>query len=134
MDKKIGRLDAELKKYREQMSKMRDGPAKNAVKQKALRVLKQKKSYEAQSDNLRNQAFNMEQTNYATQSLKDTKTTVNAMKMGVKEMKKEFKNINIDQIEVTYDSFLNKHQIVCNLVIRFFLGLGRWHGCHLRRC
>ena len=43
----------------------------------------------------------MEQTNYATQSLKDTKTTVNAMKMGVKEMKKEFKNINIDQIEVS---------------------------------
>ena len=125
MDKKIGRLDAELKKYREQMSKMRDGPAKNAVKQKALRVLKQKKSYEAQSDNLRNQAFNMEQTNYATQSLKDTKTTVNAMKMGVKEMKKEFKNINIDQIEVTYDSFLNKHQIVCNLVIRNFSGLAR---------
>ena len=125
MDKKIGRLDAELKKYREQMSKMRDGPAKNAVKQKALRVLKQKKSYEAQSDNLRNQAFNMEQTNYATQSLKDTKTTVNAMKMGVKEMKKEFKNINIDQIEVTYDSFLNKHQINCNFVICVFSGLAR---------
>merc|ERR1712193_506707 len=72
-------------------------------KQKALRGLKQKKSYEAQSDNLRNQAFNMEQTNYATQSLKDTKTTVNAMKMGVKEMKKEFKNINIDQIEDLQD-------------------------------
>jgi hypothetical protein len=31
--------------------------------------------------------------------LQDTKTTVNAMKMGVKEMKKEFKHINIDQIE-----------------------------------
>jgi len=73
------------------------------LKQKALRVLKQKKQYEAQSDNLRNQAFNMEQTNYATQSLKDTKTTVNAMKMGVKEMKKEFKNINIDQIEDLQD-------------------------------
>lgn len=96
-------MDAELKKYREQMSKMRDGPAKNAVKQKALRVLKQKKQYEAQGDNLRNQAFNMEQTNYATQSLKDTKTTVNAMKLGVKEMKKEFKNINIEQIEDLQD-------------------------------
>ena len=57
--------------------------------------------FQAQSENMRNQAFNMEQTNYATQSLKDTKTTVNAMKMGVKEMKKEFKNINIDQIEVS---------------------------------
>ena len=43
------------------MSKMREGPAKNAVKQKALRVLKQKKQYEGQSDNLRNQSFNMEQ-------------------------------------------------------------------------
>merc|ERR1711963_1241845 len=103
IDKKISRLDGELKKYREQMSKMRDGPAKNAVKQKALRVLKQKKQYEAQSENLRNQAFNMEQTNYAAQSLKDTKTTVNAMKMGVKEMKKEFKNVNLDQIEDLQD-------------------------------
>ncbi len=27
------------------MAKMREGPAKNAVKQKALRVLKQKKMY-----------------------------------------------------------------------------------------
>jgi len=103
MDKKIGRLDAELHKYKTQMSKMRDGPAKNAVKQKALRVLKQKKQYEAQAEGLRNQAFNMEQTNYATQSLKDTKTTVNAMKQGVKEMKKEFKNVNIEKIEDLQD-------------------------------
>lgn len=80
-------------------TQMREGPAKNAVKQKALRVLKQKKMYEQQSTNLRNQSFNMEQANYATQTLKDTKTTVNAMKLGAKEMKKEFKNINIDEIE-----------------------------------
>ena len=45
----------------------------------------------------------MEQTNYATQSLKDTKATVNAMKAGVKEMKKEFKNVNIDKIEDMQD-------------------------------
>ena len=55
IDKKISRLDAELKKYKDQMGKMREGPAKNAVKQKALRVLKQKKQYEAQTENLRNQ-------------------------------------------------------------------------------
>ena len=47
--------------------------------------------YEAQRENLTNQSFNMEQTNYATQMLKDTKTTVDAMKFGVKEMKKEYK-------------------------------------------
>lgn len=103
VDKKIARLDAELRKYKDQMSKMREGPGKNAVKQKALRVLKQKKQYESQADNLRNQSFNMEQVNYSTQMLKDTKTTVNAMKLGVKEMKKEFKNVNIDQIEDLQD-------------------------------
>jgi len=99
IEKKIARLDGELRKYKEQMSKMRPGPGKNAVKQKALRILKQKKQYESQADNLRNQSFNMEQVNYSTQMLKDTKTTVNAMKIASKEMKKEYKNINIDQIE-----------------------------------
>jgi charged multivesicular body protein 5 len=82
------------------MAKMRDGAAKNAIKAKALRVLKQRKMYETQVDNLRQQAFNMEQANYATQTLKDTQTTVIAMKDGVKQMQKEFKNINIDNIEV----------------------------------
>jgi charged multivesicular body protein 5 len=48
----------------------------------------------------------MEQTHYATQTLKDTKATVTAMKLGAKEMKKEFKNINIDQIEVGQGSIL----------------------------
>jgi len=103
VDKKVARLDQELAKYKQQMSKMRDGPGKNAVKQKALRVLKQKKQYENQVDNLRNQSFNMEQTNFATQSLKDTKDTVNAMKAGAKEMKKEFKKINIEEVEDLQD-------------------------------
>lgn len=46
------------------------------MKQKALRVLKQRKMYEQQHENLQAQSFNMEQTNYATQMLKDTKLTV----------------------------------------------------------
>ena len=45
----------------------------------------------------------MEQTNMATQTLKDTKDTVNAMKQGVKAMKKEFKNVNIEGIEDMQD-------------------------------
>nr|SVE78514.1 EOG090X0EA1 [Daphnia lumholtzi] len=103
IEKKISKLDIELKKYKDQMSKMREGPAKNAVKQKALRVLKQKKMYEQQAGNLRQQSFNMEQANYATQTLKDTQSTVKAMQMGLKEMKKEFKKINIDQVEDIQD-------------------------------
>lgn len=59
--------------------------------------------YEGQRENLANQSFNMEQTNFATQMLKDTKTTVDAMRLGVKEMKKEYKKVNIDQIENLQD-------------------------------
>lgn len=83
------------------MGKMREGPGKNAVKAKAMRVLKQKKMYEQQLDNLRGQAFNMEQANYAQQMLKDTHTTVIAMKDGMNQMKKEFKKINIEEIDVS---------------------------------
>jgi len=103
IEEKINKLEAELRKYKEQMAKMREGPAKNSVKAKAMRVLKQKKQYEAQVDSLRNQSFNMEQANYAAQTLKDTHATVAAMKDGVGQMKKEFKKINIDEIEDIQD-------------------------------
>jgi len=103
IQKKITMLDKELLKYKEQMKKMREGASKNMVKQKAMRVLKQKKMYENQLESLRNQSFNMEQANFATQSLKDTKTTVDAMKTGVKQMKKEYKKVNIDEIEDLQD-------------------------------
>lgn len=62
-------------------------------------------SYEQQAESLRNQSFNMEQANYAAQSLKDTQATVAAMKDGVKQMKTEYKKINIDQIEVSIVSW-----------------------------
>lgn len=100
VEKKVQGLENDLRKFRDQMSKMREGPAKNAVKAKALRILKQKKMYENQLDNLRGQSFNMEQANFAHQALKDTHTTVVAMKDGMKQMKKEFKKINIDDIDV----------------------------------
>lgn len=97
------RLDAELMKYREQMRKMRDGPAKNAVKQKAMRILQQKKMYEGQRDQLMQQSFNMEQTNFVTENLRNTVTTVEAMKVGAKEMKQQYKKINIDKIDSLRD-------------------------------
>jgi charged multivesicular body protein 5 len=103
IDKKVARLDQELAKYSEQMKKMREGPAKNAVKQKALRVLKQKKQYEGQREMLSNQSFNIEQQNMSIQSMRDTKTTVTAMSVGLKEMKKEYKNIDLNKIEDLQD-------------------------------
>lgn len=47
IESKVTKLEGELRKYKDQMAKMREGPAKNSVKQKAMRVLKQKKMYES---------------------------------------------------------------------------------------
>jgi len=107
LDKKIEHIDADLVKLRDQMRKMRDGPAKNTVKQKALRLLQQKKGYENQRDSLAQQSFNLEQTNFAIQTLKDTKVTVDAMKMGVQQFKKEYKNVNIDKVEDLQDYLMD---------------------------
>ncbi|CAG8609448.1 10668_t:CDS:2 [Rhizophagus irregularis] len=69
---KIKKLDAELAKYKDQMKKMRDGPGKNAIKNKALRVLKQRKMYETQRDQLQQQSFNMEQAAFTTENLRNS--------------------------------------------------------------
>jgi len=103
MEKKANQCDADLRKIREQMKKMREGPAKNALKQKALRILQRKKTFDTQTDNMRQQSFNMEQATMAIQTAKDTQVVVGAMKAGVSQMKKEFKKINIDNIDDLQD-------------------------------
>jgi len=82
---------------------MREGPSKNMVKQKALRVLKQKRMYENQKGQLDQQAFNMDQSNYALQGMKDNQVTVAAMKEGLKSMQKEYKKMDIGKIEDLQD-------------------------------
>eukprot|EP00163_Fabomonas_tropica_P011490 TRINITY_DN221_c1_g1_i3.p1 TRINITY_DN221_c1_g1~~TRINITY_DN221_c1_g1_i3.p1 ORF type:complete len:228 (+),score=65.80 TRINITY_DN221_c1_g1_i3:310-993(+) len=102
LDEKIRKLDGELIKYKEQMKKQR-GPALNATKQRALRVLKQKKMYEKQRDNTYNQQFNIDQAAFTHETLKDTKETVEAMKHANKEMKQAYKQFDIEDIEDLHD-------------------------------
>ncbi|KAK6045590.1 SNF7 family protein [Cooperia oncophora] len=85
------------------MVKMREGPSKNMIKQKALRILKQKRMYENQKSQLDQQAFNVDQSNFAIQGMKDTQVTVAAMKTGLKTMQREYKKLNIDKIEDLQD-------------------------------
>jgi len=82
---------------------MRDGPAKNAVKQKALKVLQQRKMFESQRDQLQQQSWNMEQANMMQDNLKNVMTTVDAMKTTNKTLKQQYGKINLDQIERLQD-------------------------------
>ncbi|KAI0034114.1 Snf7-domain-containing protein [Vararia minispora EC-137] len=100
---KIKKLDGELARYKEQMSKLRNGPGKNAVQQRALQVLRQKKMYEAQLSQLMQQTFNMESAALATENLRNTMATVDAMKQANKELRKQYGKINVDKIEIMHD-------------------------------
>jgi len=103
VDDKVKKLDEELLRYKQQMSKMRPGPAKQQVQQRALRCLQQKKMYQKQRDTLYNQQFNIDQTKFAQQNIKDTITTVSAMKDAQKAIKVDMKAVKIDQIEDLHD-------------------------------
>jgi charged multivesicular body protein 5 len=72
----------------------------NAVQQRALRTLKQKRMYESQLGQLVQQTFNMESAALATENLRNTMATVDAMQQANKELKKQYGKINIDKIEV----------------------------------
>lgn len=82
---------------------MRDGPGKNSLRAKALKVLKQRKQIEAQKDALEAQSWNMEQASIQTDNLRNVMTTVDAMKTANKELKKQYGKINIDKIESLQD-------------------------------
>eukprot|EP01094_Clydonella_sp_ATCC50884_P025891 TRINITY_DN695_c0_g1_i1.p1 TRINITY_DN695_c0_g1~~TRINITY_DN695_c0_g1_i1.p1 ORF type:complete len:230 (-),score=60.19 TRINITY_DN695_c0_g1_i1:270-959(-) len=103
LDSKIGKLEAELRKYRDQIKRTRPGPAQNSIKQRAMRTLKQKKMYENQREQLMGQAFNMEQTQFLTENLQDTVTTVASMKEANKTLQKQFKQIKVEEVEDMYD-------------------------------
>ena len=102
-DDRIMKLDKELARYTQQLKTMKPGPAKQQVQKRAMAILKQKKMYENQREQTRNQQFNVDQVMFATENLKETADTVDAMKDANKALKKQFKAININQVEDMQD-------------------------------
>lgn len=70
-----------------------------------MRILKERKLYESQREQLQQQSFNMEQAAFTTENLKNVMTTVDAMKTANQTMKQQYKKVNLDKIEVWTGSF-----------------------------
>ncbi|KAK6933584.1 Snf7 family [Dillenia turbinata] len=107
VDEKIKKLDAELSKYKEQIKRTRPGPAQEAVKARAMRVLKQKRMYEGQRDMLYNQTFNLDQVAFASEGIKDAQQTMSALKSANKELKGMMKNVKIQDIDNMQDEMMD---------------------------
>ena len=76
---------------------------KSAIQQRAMRTLGQKRMYESQIAQLAQQTFNMESAALATENLRNTMATVDAMKQANKELRAQYGKIDIDKIEVRPD-------------------------------
>eukprot|EP01041_Mallomonas_annulata_P003726 gene3726-7405_t len=102
IDEKIKGLDNELRKFNAQIKLAKD-PTKKSIQRRALETLKRKKMYEQQRDQMAGQAFNIEQTAFAIESVKDTQLTLAAMKVATVQLKIENKKMNINEIEDMQD-------------------------------
>ncbi|KAL9620691.1 MAG: hypothetical protein Q9160_004827 [Pyrenula sp. 1 TL-2023] len=91
IDVKIKAFDSELATLTQKMNKMRDGPGKSAMKARALKVLRQRKQYDSQRDQLQQQVFNMEQTRMMQANLHHTVTTMEVLRTSTKEASKQTK-------------------------------------------
>ncbi|GJU26866.1 vacuolar protein sorting-associated protein 60.2 [Tanacetum coccineum] len=111
VDEKIKRLDVELARYKEQIKKTRPGPAQDAVKARAMRVLKQKRMYEGQRDMLYNQTFNLDQVAFASEGIKDAQQTMSALKSANKELKGMMKTVKIQDIDNLQDEMMDMMDI-----------------------
>ncbi|KAJ8551613.1 hypothetical protein K7X08_021628 [Anisodus acutangulus] len=107
VEEKIKKLDAELARYKEQLKKTRPGPAQEAVKARAMRVLKQKRMYEGQRDMLYNQTYNLDQVSFAAEGIKDAQQTMSALKGANKELKGMMKTVKIQDIDNLQDEMMD---------------------------
>lgn len=103
LDDKIKALDKQLVDFKNQLKATRPGPAQARIKQRAMQVLKQKRMYEQQRDQLGGMAWNMEQASFATENVKTAINTSQALKGGTAALKAEMAQIDLGEIEDNLD-------------------------------
>lgn len=107
LDIKLLKINAELVTYQQKMARMRDGPGKQNLKQRALKLLRQKRQIEQQKDQLENQLWNISQAQMTADNLKNTMATVDTLKQTNKELRKTYGKIDVDKIEQLNDDMLD---------------------------
>lgn len=96
LDDKINKLDQQLVDIRGKITRTRPGPTQDSYKRRALQILKQKRMFEGQREQLYQQQFNLEQVAFTTESMQDTVHTVQALKHANKEIKTQMKQKEFD--------------------------------------
>merc|ERR1719232_1684781 len=104
MDAKITQLDKELKGYRDKLKTTKNPATKKNLQKRAMEVLKRKRMYETQRDQLAGQQFNIDQAKFGIESAQTTVASVAAMKEANTQLKQAIRqDLNIDEIDDVAD-------------------------------
>ena len=103
IEKKVDDIDVRLAKLKQQIASARTPAAKNAAKAQAMRLLKQKKTYLSQLDQVGAQQMNLESANFMAQQMKDTADQVAVMKEVKQTIAQQMKVVGLDDVEQLQD-------------------------------
>lgn len=104
IDAKINELEKELRGYKDKIKQTKSPAAKKQLQKRALEVLKRKRMYEQQRDQIAGQQFNIDQTSFSLESAKASITTVAAMKAANKDLKQTLrKDLDINDVDELAD-------------------------------
>ena len=99
VEKKIHDADRELCEIKGKMANLKEGPAKNSLKSKALNILKRKKMLETHRNTILNQSMTIEQADMSLDTVRNTVNIYNTMTIANKEMKKQMKRFDVGKLE-----------------------------------
>ena len=99
---KVDECNKQLVDIKNQM-KIAKGMAYKSLQNKALQVLRRRKMYDAQLNNVMSQQFNIDQVAFTTETITSTIDTMNALKAATAVQQQEMKKLNMDQLEDLFD-------------------------------
>eukprot|EP00808_Paulinella_micropora_P003032 g71777.t1 len=100
---KISKLDQDLVGFKKQLKVTKSKQGKANIMKRAKQTMQRKRMYEKQLDSLMAQQFNIEQTQFATENIKETADTMAAMKSAAATLKTQFKDVDMDAIDDLQD-------------------------------
>lgn len=107
LDAKIADCDKQLLQLKTQMASARVAAVQQGLKQRALQVLKRKQMYVNQRDQMMQRGFNLEQTAFAIESMKEAKDTVEVMRHAAKVTKEMAGGFDLGELEDMHDDMFD---------------------------
>jgi len=100
MEKKIADCEKELRVYKDKIKSARSPAMKQQLQKRAMEILKRKKMYEQQRDQVMGQQFNIDQAAFSIESAKANVQVVSSMKQANAELRHTMKkDLNVGEVE-----------------------------------